>query len=247
MTTSTPTPSVRHVLIRRNWRRTPSGWMRLPGEVRLGSFDDADEADAERRRREREARRRVNPFRCGGDAAHYWTQLDEPRLRDWMLDHGLTPPEGDGWSAWYERENGGWDEGQREAVWEALSEVRFFAVLERPARPAAYVLVRTSWWYDDLNYLASCEGGEAVTAFRSRRRADEERARLNTKAVEDELANFYEPRPRPDAPGRYETWERVRANQDPFDAEWAAEGEVFPPLDQVPFYEVVEIDWGDAS
>ena len=37
-------------------------------------------------------RARANPFTCGGPALHYQSSLDEDRLNDWLIDHGLTPP-----------------------------------------------------------------------------------------------------------------------------------------------------------
>ena len=99
-------PQTRFVLKRLNWtdhyggRRT-----RQPGEVALASFATFEEADAEWTKREADARKRINPFACG-TAVHYWTYLDEPRLRDWLMDHGIDPPEAKkggttDWAAWW--------------------------------------------------------------------------------------------------------------------------------------------------
>jgi hypothetical protein len=116
----------RYTLRRINWRKTnrnvgggPApdgnhGWHRLPGSVRVATFADPDDAEAERRRLEAEARAVVNPFRCG-------STLDEGRLCDWLLDHGLEPPaENRDWVRWYDEGRAAMDDHQREKVWEAL-------------------------------------------------------------------------------------------------------------------------------
>jgi hypothetical protein len=83
-------------------RRKVAGWARLPGSERVACFDDADKADADCCRREEEFRREVNPFSFD-TALCYLTSLDEGRLRDWLLDAGLTPPQASGQAAWRAR------------------------------------------------------------------------------------------------------------------------------------------------
>jgi hypothetical protein len=55
------------------------------------AFRDYAMAEQFRREQEQERRGRTNPFRYGGLVSE-WTSLDEGRLRDWLLDAGLTPP-----------------------------------------------------------------------------------------------------------------------------------------------------------
>lgn len=55
------------------------------------AFHDYARAEAFRREQEQARRDRTNPFRYGPDVQH-WTSFDEGRLRDWLLDAGLTPP-----------------------------------------------------------------------------------------------------------------------------------------------------------
>ncbi len=161
---------------RLNWRRSGDCWARLPGTTRLQSFPTFEQAEADRRRREAEARERVNPFLCGGPALSQQTGLDEGRLHDWLLDAGLTPPRPRkgrpaDWAAWWRQARGGMTALQREKVWEALDKVRFFEVAERPKRPVAYVVVQIHWRYNDEFFIAEPEGGQGDTAFRDRQAA----------------------------------------------------------------------------
>src|SRR6185503_17899989 len=67
------TPATRFVVKRLNWHAGDRGrCYRQPGETAVASFATADEAEADRRRREEEVRRVVNPFACGS-ALHYLT------------------------------------------------------------------------------------------------------------------------------------------------------------------------------
>src|SRR5262249_55264011 len=132
----------RHFVVERlNWRpyddpgyrpsatakRKVGAWARLPGSERVASFGDSHDAEADCRRREEEARRGINPFACGGPLC-YLTSLDEGRLRDWMLDAGLTPPEPGfkgGWRVWWDQHHEDMTDLQKAKVWEALDKVRF--------------------------------------------------------------------------------------------------------------------------
>jgi hypothetical protein len=160
---------------RLNWRRSGEGWARLPGATRLQSFPTFEEAEPDRRRREAEAREQVNPFLCGGPSLHSQTSLDEGRLHDWLLDAGMTPPRpkkgGRDWAGWWRRGRKRLSELQREKVWGALDKVRFFEVVERPRRPAVYVVVQINWRYNDEFFIAEPEGGQGDTAFRDRQAA----------------------------------------------------------------------------
>ena len=57
--------ALRFVVRRLNWRPAGDRFIRLPGEVRLSSFDTLEAAEADRAAREAEVRARVNPFTCG--------------------------------------------------------------------------------------------------------------------------------------------------------------------------------------
>src|SRR5262245_4085326 len=128
---------VRYVVQRLEWRATREGqFLRLPGRTALVSFSDADEAEAECRRREEEAQAKVNPFTCDGPSLHTKTSLDEDRLHDWVLDAGLTPPRktkaGRNWAAWWKKVARRLTTVQRAKMWEAFDRLRFFEVVERP-------------------------------------------------------------------------------------------------------------------
>jgi hypothetical protein len=142
----------------------------------LQSFLTFEEAEADRRRREAEAREQVNPFLCGGPALYQQTSLDEGRLHDWLLDAGLTPPRllkgrPADWAAWWRQSHGEMTALQREKVWDALDKVRFFEVVERPRRPVVYVVVQINWRYNDEFFIAEPEGGLGDTACRDRQAA----------------------------------------------------------------------------
>lgn len=55
------------------------------------AYRDYGKAEQFRRWKEQARRASTNPFRYGS-LVHHWTSLDEGRLRDWLLDAGLTPP-----------------------------------------------------------------------------------------------------------------------------------------------------------
>jgi len=177
----------RHLVVERlNWRpceaeaparRKAGSWARLPGGERVASFGDADEADADCRRREEEFRREVNPFACG-TALCYLTSLDEGRLRDWLLDAGLTPPQKSGlgaWQAWWERTAPTMNDAQRGKVWEALDRLRFFRVVES-SRQVLFMVAGAYWKYNDEYYYRETDGLTPYKAFRTREAAEAELA-----------------------------------------------------------------------
>ena len=73
--------ATRLVLSRLNWVRVRHAkdreFDRHPGEVRVATFDAAEDAEAERRTREDAARAKVNPFLCGGFAPFEQTSMPE--------------------------------------------------------------------------------------------------------------------------------------------------------------------------
>ena len=88
-----PALKTHFVVARINWRVAgeSGAFVRLPGETRVAAFADAPHAETDRAAREAEARKLVNPFRCGvvwSDRAH----LPEPVFRDFIKDTGVEPP-----------------------------------------------------------------------------------------------------------------------------------------------------------
>lgn len=248
-------PATRFVLKRLNWAEQYGGkLLRRPGEVAVMSFANFDEAEAERARREEELRTRVNPFDCG-DAVQYRTHLDEPRLRDWLMDHGIEPPKAkkDGatnWSAWWKKNQKSLGAEKRVAVWEVLDKVRFFAVREEPVRPVGYAVVEINWEYNDEYYDADAEGGRLLKVYRSRERAAAECAARNEDArgdwdFMDDLADDFEQ----DDEGddfeflAFDLEDRLRRRRGLLGNEKLKKGEGrFRSSDGVPFFEVIEVE-----
>jgi hypothetical protein len=234
----------RFVVERRNWRRAGSGWVQLPGRIALQSFGTADEAEAERRDREAETRRRVgNPFRCG-PALPYLTSFPEPVFLDWLLDAGLVSPEPDAasgrrdWAAWWEAGCGRWSDVRRARVWDGLDKVRFFDVTERPAARTAYAVVRVLWEYNDQWMEPGDEGGDCVRAFR--RRADAEAYR---DLLEEQARRERDRDTDPDEePSHYGGFEIDRWRRGPFDEGHESRRSEVVGSREATFYEVVEIE-----
>jgi hypothetical protein len=241
-------PAVRYVVSRLNWRRTPAGFVRLPGEVRVASFDTIEEAEAERRRREADAREQVNPF-ASGLAPYEQTSLPPGIFRDWLLDAGIEPPPEPtsslAWAAWWQKQSPTWSDDQRARAWEALDKTRFFAVEERPRRPVVYAVVEVVWGYNDEWHYADGEGGDVVKVYRDRKRAEAECAELNrvNRARWAQLANEQPD----DSYGNFDISERLAAAADPFSDDQPDEHEEPRKSDEVPFYEVVELELEDQG
>ncbi|HEY1192231.1 MAG TPA: hypothetical protein VGE74_31695, partial [Gemmata sp.] len=144
----------RFVLKRLNWIEYYGGtWERQPGAREVASFDTFDAADAARAAHENACRKSVNPFTCGA-GVHFWTHLDEPRLRDWLMDHGIDPPAPKkggttDWAGWWAKQHKKLSDEKRFAVWEVLDKVRFYAVAEEPVRAVGYAVVAVNWEYND--------------------------------------------------------------------------------------------------
>jgi hypothetical protein len=185
----------RHFVVERlNWRaceeesrgRKVAAWARLPGSERVASFDDIDAAETDCRRREEEFRREVNPFACA-TALCYLTSLDEGRLRDWMLDAGLTPPKGSGaeaWRAWWAKATKTMNVIQRAKMWAALDRLQFFRVVET-SRKVLFMVAGAYWKYNDEYHYRETDGLTPYKAFRTREAAEEERADMEEFAREE--------------------------------------------------------------
>jgi hypothetical protein len=247
----------RFVVKRLKWAEHYGGKRtRQPGEVAVKSFASFEEAEAERAKREEEYRKAVNPFDCG-TAVHYWSHLDEPRLRDWLMDHGIDPPKPnkDGttnWSDWWKKNQKKLGPERRAAVWEALDKVRFFAVREEPARPVGYAVVMVNWEYNDEYYDADPEGGALVQVYRSRERAEAECARQNGEArgdwsFVDEMMGEVEDEELDDdeefVEAAFDMRERLCRRRGLVGDQKLAKGEgVFRSTAGVPFFEVIEVE-----
>jgi hypothetical protein len=164
-----------YVVQRLEWRAVSEGLLRLPGRTRLVSFAEHDQAEAECRKREDEARAGINPFTCDGPALITKTSLDEGRLHDWILDLDLTPPRNSktdrDWVGWWKKTAPRMTDLQRARMWEAFDRLRFFEVVERPQRRLGYALVRINWEYSDEYYYAEPEGGTVFTIYLDRTKA----------------------------------------------------------------------------
>lgn len=152
----------------------------------VAKFNTFDAAEADRRTREAEKRVGENPFEYGGPSLFYQTSLDGPRLHDWMMDAGIAPPEklkGHAtWVEWWLLESRKWTAEQRAHAWAAMDKVQFFTVTEEPAGRKAYVIQELNWrWEDEPTLYADYEGGKVVRAFRSKKAAEAECARLNAE------------------------------------------------------------------
>jgi hypothetical protein len=244
-------PAVRFVVSRYRWLRHswPEHYSRLPGTVAVASFATFEEADAERAKREALARAKVNPFACGA-GVHHWTHLDEPRLRDWLMDHGIEPPaspaDGTGeWAKWWKKHRKQLGAEKRAAVWEILDKVRFYGVKEQPVRPVGYAVLGVNWEYNDEYYDANPQSGKLVKVFRSRERAEAECEKQN-EAAREQWAFMGEGEVEdPDAHGStaFDMHELLCLRRGLMGRDELKPGEgCYPTTFGVPFFEVVEIE-----
>ncbi len=100
------------------------------GGLPVRAFRDYARAEAFRREQEESRRSGTNPFRYGWNMVAR-TSLDEGRLRDWLLDAGLTPPGREGelkpkkvraaWRAWWKKLSSRLKEKEQLAIAQALS------------------------------------------------------------------------------------------------------------------------------
>ena len=243
-------PATRFVVKRLKWEEQYGGkLLRRPGDVAVVSFGTFEEAERERAKREEAYRTRVNPFDCGG-AVQYWTHLDEPRLRDWLMDHGIEPPKPkkDGltnWSAWWTQNQKKLGAEKRAAVWEVLDKVRFFAVREEPVRPVGFAVIEVNWEYNDSYFDADAEGGRLVKVYRSRERAEAACAAANEEARTDwdVMDDFDEEEAEEFDLVAFDMEGRVRRRRGMLGNEKLKKGEgTFRNTDGVPFFEVIEVE-----
>lgn len=215
----------RHVV-----RRLPAGddlRDHLSGPVVVATFDTHEDALADQRTREQAGREQVvNPFRLRQGRLVALTSLEPGIFRDWLLDLGLEPPgiREDGscdWGDWWERCSSRWSSLQREQVWDRLDLLRFFDVVAQQPLRRAYVVLEVGWhWCDEPPYDGDHESRLPVEVFTTRERAEVRRRDLEREA----RAN----------------WRGCRVFSWP-DMPAGHTGD----LEQVPLYEVVEIDWED--
>ncbi|MCI0704223.1 MAG: hypothetical protein L0241_24460 [Planctomycetia bacterium] len=250
-------PGTRFVLKRLNWyEHYDGGMVREGGEVSLSSFATFEEAEAERGKREEEIRKTINPFDCG-KAVHYWSHLDEPRLRDWLMDHGIDPPSAGkngktNWAEWWKKTGKKLSSDKQLLVWEALDKVRFFVVREEPVRKVGYAVLGINWEYNDEFYDANSEGGHLVKVYRSRARAEEECAALNAEARDDwgfvdEFAEEYADEMEDDESeydmAMFDMRDRLRRKRGLTSNQKLKKGEgLYNSIARVPFYEVIEVE-----
>lgn len=231
-------PAMRYVVSRYRWyQRFLKDFRRSLGEAPLASFATFEEADADRWARERRTRAWLNPFLCG-KAVHDWSSLDEPRLRDWLMDHGIDPPEAkkDGttdWRGWWQQARPELGPEKEAAMWEVLDKLRFYNVTARPVCPVVYAVVKIDWNPSSSWNVVYGDGGEIQTVYRRRERAVEACEQLNAA----------ERRRHGDAQFdlKYRLQYRVDLLAEP-PVEKNDYGKNLLPVDQAPFYEVIEVE-----
>jgi hypothetical protein len=244
-----PEAGTHFVVERLNWRRSRGDtFYRYPGQTRVASFATAAEAEAFRRVEEAKARGAVNPFAGTLAPPTDQTNMPEGVLCDWLQDHGIDPPTPDkktgkrNWAKWWGKQSSRWTADQRAAAWEVLDRVRFFRVSERPRRPVAYAVVQVVWGYNDEWFYPGAEGGQVQTLYRTRARAEAEADRQNAAGRDRWIDTF--------TSGGIDLEGRLLPGQDPFgpapkptleEDEDGDEIFTFAP-DQVPFYEVIEVE-----
>jgi|GEM_PF-1823495 len=172
------------------------------------------------------------------------------------------------WAHWWDKCRASLAPNQIARVWEAMDRVRFYSVSERPKRAVAYLVLEIQWNYNDEWFYPPPEGGAPHTAYRTRARAEEECARLNAQAREQWRTQLNLPEADAPVPGGFgahnlfpfDMQERRFAGEEPFgphreppkreipgeDDPEDYEGGCFG-VDEVPFYEVREIELPEGS
>jgi hypothetical protein len=243
-------PKTHYVVWRQLWKEASRHdvRVRVPGDVRMGTFPTAEDAEVEVARLEADARSKVDPFACG-IAWSDRTSMPESVYRDFLRDADVEPPEGEEWSAWFKETAPKLRPEQIERIWEGLDRLRFYRYEERPLRPVAYAVVDLHWRYNDMWFYPSEEGGNLVAAYRSRERAEAEAEKLSKKARKEWRARL-------DRSERYDfDMERRRfSEQGPFDPRrkppkrsYQGEHSGHFAVNEVPFFEVVEFELEDEA
>ncbi len=227
--------------------------------MRIASFETAEEAESARREREAAARAAVNPFAGTLTPPADQSSMPEGVLCDWLQDQGIEPPAPHrtthrrDWVKWWDVGQKHWTEEQRATVWQALDKVQFFRVVQRPKRPVVYAVVRVVWGYNDEWYYPGAEGGQTLTVYRSRKRAEAECRDMNEEARE-EWNELFEENPdlgyEPAGLNQFDPEDRLLPGQDPFGPvpkpanDVDEEGDELGTFtaDEMPYFEVVELD-----
>ena len=190
----------RHYLVREQTWVNPADafyWLIPERTEVVATFANYEGALADCRRREEETRWSANPFRYG-NTMFYRSSLDAPRLHDWLLDHDIEPPvrtdERDPtpleWEEWWSQNIGTLSETERTTVWEAMDKVRFFDVVDEPARTKAYVIVRIQFTCNYDNFVeADPEGGSIQIAFYEKSKADWHCRQRNAESQAEQAEN----------------------------------------------------------
>ncbi len=164
-------PDTHFAVCRLNWR----DGVRLPGESRLATFSTRADADADRARREANARAAVTPF-DRTDAIPHLSTHSEADFRNLLAGMHLHPPEPDHhgflrWKPWWEKLRETVTPADLTRLWDFFNRVTFYAVREKPVRPVGYVLAVISWGYNDEFNYCDPEGVVPQAVYRTREAA----------------------------------------------------------------------------
>jgi hypothetical protein len=100
------------------------------------AFLDPGAAEAHRRSLEKAYRAGRNPFTLAEYELDELTSFDAGRLRDWLLDAGIDPPEAEddpvAWARWWQENAERLTPEQRDRAWDGLDRLRFYHVLAFP-------------------------------------------------------------------------------------------------------------------
>jgi hypothetical protein len=91
------------------------------------AFTSREKAEEFPRQRERKVRVNYNPFDMNGWGWEAWTSMPQEEFRRRVEAPGLTPPDGEWDSEWWD---GRWTEAQRQGVWDLIDKISFCEVAE---------------------------------------------------------------------------------------------------------------------
>ncbi len=130
------------------------------GGLPVKVFTDLDRAEAFCREQEQARRARTNPFRYGWGMDSR-TSLDEGRLRDWLLDAGLTPPGHEGeerpevirksWQAWWRQVRKGLTPQKQERLAQAVNNALAGVQYGQPDAPGPNDLAWLEGLFERMN------------------------------------------------------------------------------------------------